>query len=151
MSSRQQRIDKITFPFNAKFARDCQHVTSLSETMGISMAEAAAYIGFLMAYAFVYGNAEDDGTIEHLNPFEIENYCLWQGERGQLINSFIAAGVLTEYPLRIAYDGLWEPYFVNGLSVKRAADSERQRKRRSKQEALAAAAIAAGLSVDTNS
>lgn len=149
--SRQELYDKMTFPFNFKFARDCQHVAKLSETMGIAKAEAAGYIAFLMAYAFVYGNAEDDGTIEHLNPFEIERYCLWEGERGQLIACFIEAGVLTDNPLRIAYDGLWEPYFVNGLSVKRAAASERKRKSRDKQAALAAAAVAAGLSVDTDS
>lgn len=151
MSKRQERIDKITFPFNAKFARDCQHVTRLAETMGISRAEASAYVGFLMAYAFVYGNAEDDGTIEHLNPFEIEHYCLWEGERGQLIACFIEAGVLTDNPLRIAYDGLWGVYFDGGLSVKRKADRERKRIEREKIAALAAAAKAAGLSVETDS
>lgn len=151
MSSRQDRIDSMTFPFNAKFARDCKHVKALSETMGITMAESAAYVGLLMAYAFAYGNAEDDGSIEHLNPNEIEYYCLWTGERGQLIEGFLEAGVLVDHPLRIALVGLWETYFVKGLGVKRAADNERKRKSRDKQAALAAAAKAAGLSADTKS
>ena len=128
--NRQERIDKMTFSFNAKFARECKHVSRLAETMAISQAEAAAYIAFLMAYAFVFGNAEDDGTIEHLNPSEIERYCLWEGERGQLIIAFISAGVLTDNPLQIAYDGLWETYFVNGLRAKRTAATERKRNSR---------------------
>ena len=74
--------------------------------------------------------SKDDGTIEHLNPSEIERYCLWEGERGQLINAFISAGVLTDNPLRIAYDGLWETYFVNGLRAKRTAATERKRNSR---------------------
>ena len=141
----------MTFPFNAKFARDCQHVTRLAETMGISKAEAAAYVGFLMAYAFVFGNSEDDGTIEHDNPFEIERYCLWEGERGQLIACFIEAGVLTDNPLRIAYDGLWDVYFEHGLKLNREAASKRKRKERDNIAALAAAAKTAGLSVKTDS
>ena len=123
-----KRLQKLYFkPFGPKYYENCGYIRNLAEVMSISTVEAGAYIALLLAYGF--GFADDNGIVDHLTDKSIERACMWEGERGALIQCFQAAGVLTgdreddDNPLQIN-DWLWVSY---GAKVVKGREDARKR------------------------
>lgn len=112
---------------------ELDEVYSLAGHMCISQVEAGGYIALVVALGIARAN--DDGNIDDLTTKAIEAACYWTGERGQLLDSFLACGVLTgerdsdTNPLRIS-PALWVT--VAGSAIKQRKDA-RERKRRQRQ------------------
>ena len=86
-------------------------VLCLAGSLGVSQVEAAGYVALVVAYGIAM--ADDDGRIDHLTDKAIEQACYWEGERGCLVEHFIASNVLAgdresdTSPLRIE-PSLWD-------------------------------------------
>lgn len=66
---------------------------NLSACLEISRVEAAAYIALLVAFGIKYCSDDGDG-IGTFADKTIEDACVWEGVRGQLVQAFIASGIL---------------------------------------------------------
>ena len=114
---------------------ELDEVYSLAGQLCISQVEAGGYIALVVALGIAQG--DDDGQIDFLTTKAIETACYWTGERGLLLDSFLACGVLSgehesdTNPLRIS-PPLWST--VAGAAIKKRKEA-RKRKREERAKA----------------
>ena len=115
---------------------ELDEVLQLACHMGISQVEAGGYIALVVALGI--GQGDDEGQIDFLTTKAIEQACYWGGERGQLLNAFLACDVLSgerdsdTNPIRIS-TALWKT--IAGPAIKKRIEA-RNRKRRERAKKL---------------
>ena len=130
------RTTEETFVKFKQSLSDVDEVKSLAACMGISRAEAMAYVALLVAMGVK--RATDDGQIDFLTDKCIEDACVWEGERGELVAAFIASGVCMgerysdTNPLYIS-PVLWEMLASETIKKREAARIRKRNERANKR------------------
>lgn len=94
-----------------KFTPDMCNQPEVKELASIIKLPTFAAAGAIaLLYVWAIGKADDSGNINEYTTKAIETACMWEGERGDLLNAFHASGVIIgdmydrndDDPLRIA-------------------------------------------------